>query len=277
TFIKGGGSIGAQTLSRFFAMHIWILPSVLFMAVALHLYLFRKQGVAGPFSGDAPSLEQKKAFFFPRQFFIDVLFALLLYLILVVLAVYFAPVLRSPANPAVSPAHVAPEWYFLFLYELLKYFPQDLIVVGTVVIPGFMAALLVALPFYNRNPERHPRKRWLAITFYFTGLVFIVTLTVMAIRSAPETLHKDPAMVAEGKRIYDKSNCEACHLIHGAGGDMGPDLSYEGLSGRSPDWIRGHFRNPGAFAKGSTMPTAEQLGLSEADIEALTHYMFSLE
>ncbi|MDQ7010628.1 MAG: cytochrome b N-terminal domain-containing protein [Mariprofundaceae bacterium] len=277
TFIKGGGSIGAQTLSRFFAMHIWILPAMLFMAVTLHLYLFRKQGVAGPFSGDAASLEQKKSFFFPRQFFIDVLFALFLYLILVALAIYFAPVLRSPANPAVSPAHVAPEWYFLFLYELLKYFPQDLIVVGTVVIPGLMAILLIGLPFYNRDPERHPYKRWRAITVYFTGLALIAGLTIMAIRSAPETLHKVPALIAEGKRIYQKSNCAACHQIHGTGGDMGPDLSYEGLSGRSPDWIRGHFRNPAAFVKGSAMPGAQQLGLSEDDIEALTHYMFSLE
>ncbi len=277
TFIKGGGSIGAQTLARFFAMHIWVLPAILFGAVALHLYLFRKQGVAGPFKGSPDDLEQHKAFFFPRQFFIDVLFALFLFLILVYLSVYLAPELRSPANPAVSPAHVAPEWYFLFLYELLKYFPQDWIVVGTVVIPGLMAVLMIGLPFYDRSAERHPLKRWRALLAYFSGLAGIILLTVMAIRSAPETLAVNEMLAKEGRVIYTGSSCGACHLIHGNGGDMGPDLSYEGLAGRLPDWMRGHLRNPRDYVAGSTMPSAAELGLSEDDIEALTHYMFSLD
>jgi len=277
TFIKGGGSIGAQTLARFFALHIWILPATLFCAVALHLYLFRRQGVAGPFKGTPETLEQHKAFFFPRQFFIDVLFALFLFLILVGLSIAFSPELRSPANPVVSPAHVAPEWYFLFLYELLKYFPRGWIVVGTVVIPGMIALLMIGLPFYDRSEIRHPLRRWGALLAYFSGLALIILLTVMAIRSAPETLAVDKALASEGKHIYAESSCSACHLIHGNGGDMGPDLSYEGLAGRSPDWIRGHFRNPRDYVEGSAMPSAAELGLSEANIEALTHYIFSLD
>lgn len=277
TFLKGGGSIGAQTLARFFALHIWVLPALLFAVVALHLYLFRKQGVAGPFAGSSDLLEQRKTFFFPRQFFIDVVFALLLFATLVWLSWAHAPELRSPANPAVSPAHVAPEWYFLFLYQLLKYFPKEWIVVGTVVIPGTMALLLIALPFYDRNPERHPLRRLRAIAIYFLGLGGVVLLTYLAIIEAPETLAVDPELAKRGKRIYSEANCGACHSIHGQGGDMGPDLSYEGLAGRSPGWIRGHFRNPQRHVEGSAMPAARDLGLGEDDIEALTHYMFSLK
>jgi ubiquinol-cytochrome c reductase cytochrome b subunit len=193
------------------------------------------------------------------------------------LAWAYAPELRSPANPAVSPAHVAPEWYFLFLYQLLKYFPQDWIVVGTVVIPGSMALLLITLPFYDRRPERHPLKRWRALAAYFSGLSVIVLLTYLAIIEAPETLAVDTELAAKGKRLYADAGCSACHAIHGEGGTMGPDLSYEGLAGRSPDWIRGHFRAPQRYVEGSVMPSAQDLDLSEDDIEALTHYMFSLK
>ncbi len=277
TFIRGGGSIGAQTLSRFFAFHIWVLPAILFCVVSLHLYLFRKQGVAGPFTGIPSMLEQRKTFFFPRQFFIDVVFAVLLFFILAGMAIFVAPELRSPANPAVSPAHVAPEWYFLFLYQLLKYFPKEWIVVGTSIIPGIMALAMVGLPFYDRSPQRHPLKRPLALSIYFTALGIIIFLTWLSIHTAPETLRVNKELAATGKQRFEQTSCSACHMIHGEGSDIGPDLTYEGLAGRSPEWMRGHFRNPSQYVKESIMPTASEMGLNEQDIEALTHYMFSLE
>jgi len=277
TFLKGGGSIGAQTLSRFYAIHIWILPATVFSVVGLHLYLFRKQGVAGPFKGSATELEQSKGFFFPRQLFIDIVAALVVFLILVYLAVYHAPELRSPANPSLAPAHVAPEWYFLFLYQLLKYFPQQWIVVGTTVIPGMLAVALVGLPFYDCGRERHPLKRLLALTAFFSTLAGMAILTMLAIQSAPETLSPDTQQIVKGKALYDQYQCAACHRIRNQGGDIGPNLSYEGLAGRSPEWIRQHFRNPASLVQGSIMPSASDLGMGEDDIESLTHYIFSLK
>ncbi|MDX8405228.1 MAG: cytochrome b N-terminal domain-containing protein [Mariprofundus sp.] len=277
TFLKGGGSIGAQTLSRFYAIHIWILPATIFSVIGLHLYLFRKQGVAGPFKGSAAELEQRKGFFFPRQLFIDIVVALFVFLILAYLAIYHAPELRSPANPSLAPAHVAPEWYFLFLYELLKYFPQQWIVVGTTVIPGLLAAALIGLPFYDRSSERHPFKRLLALTAFFSTLAGMAFLTILAIQSAPETLASEPQQVIKGKALFGQYQCASCHRIQDQGGDIGPNLSYEGLAGRTPEWIRQHFRNPSSLVQGSIMPSASDLGISETDIESLTHYMFSLK
>jgi len=277
TFLKGGGAIGAQTLSRFYAIHIWLLPATIFTVIGLHLYLFRKQGVAGPFKGTPEELEQRKGFFFPRQFFLDVVIAFLIFMILVYLAVFHTPQLRSPANPSLAPAHVAPEWYFLFLYQLLKYFPKDWIVVGTTVIPGMLAIAMIGLPFYDRHPERHPLKRWRALTIFFPILAGMAVLTYLAILSAPETLDPDPVLAEKGKLVYQNAGCISCHRIHGQGGDIGPDLSYEGLAGRTPDWIRQHFRKPTSVVEGSIMPSASDLGLSEEDVEALTHYMFSLK
>jgi len=277
TFLKGGGAIGAQTLSRFYAIHIWLLPATIFSIIGLHLYLFRKQGVAGPFKGSAIELEQKKGFFFPRQFFFDVLIALFIFLILVSLAIFYPPELRSPANPSLAPAHVAPEWYFLFLYQLLKYFPQDWIVVGTTVIPGIMAIAMIGLPFYDRSQERHPLKRLKALSIFFSVLTAMAILTCLAILSAPETLTPDPVLAEKGRQLYEQSNCQSCHRIHGQGGDIGPDLSYEALSGRSPDWIRKHFKNPASVVENSIMPSAADLGINEEGIEALTHFIFTLK
>lgn len=277
TFLRGGGSIGAQTLSRFFAIHIWLLPVILFSVVGFHLYSFRKQGVAGPFHGTPEQLEKRKAFFFPRQLFIDLVFILALFIVLIGLAVFASPELRSPANPAISPAHVAPEWYFLFLFQLLKYFPQQWIIVGTFIIPSIMVISLIGLPFYDRRSERHPVRRLRAIGIYCAGLTTIIVLTTLAIIEVPPTLAVNPQMAERGHKLFEQNECAGCHTIHGKGGNVGPDLSYEGLSGRDPDWIRGHFRNPSRYAKGSIMPTAKEFGLSEKDIEALTHYMFSLK
>ncbi len=277
TFLKGGGSIGAQTLSRFYAIHIWILPATIYSVIGLHLYLFRKQGVAGPFKGSVEELEKRKGFFFPRQLFIDIVVALVIFLILAYLAIYHAPELRSPADPSLAPAHVAPEWYFLFLYQLLKYFPQDWIVVGTTVIPGIMVLAMIGLPFYDRNPERHPLKRLRAICIFFSTLIAMGILTGLSIQSAPETLSPNPELAAKGKQLFNQFQCASCHQLHGQGGEIGPDLSYEGLAGRSPEWIRQHFRHPSKLVEGSIMPAAADLGLSEEDIEALTHYMFTLQ
>jgi len=209
--------------------------------------------------------------------FIDIVVALIVFLFLVYLAIFHVPELRSPANPSLAPAHVAPEWYFLFFYQLLKYFPQEWIVVGTTVIPAILAAAMIGLPFYDHNPERHPLKRLKAMVVFFTALAAIGILTVLAIQSTPKTLPPDPQQIVKGKALFSRFNCIACHTIHGQGGEIGPDLSYEGLAGRSPDWIRQHFRHPARIAEGSIMPDASNLGLDEADIEALTHYMFSLK
>jgi len=102
-------------------------------------------------------------------------------------------------------------------------------------------------------------------------------LTGLSIQSAPETLSPNPELAAKGKQVFNQFQCASCHQLHGQGGEIGPDLSYEGLAGRSPEWIRQHFRHPSKLVEGSIMPAAADLGLSEEDIEALTHYMFTLQ
>src|SRR5574337_955265 len=93
--------------------------------------------------------------FFPYIIFKDVLVSLLVFVILAALA-YFAGVpTEARANPADSTYTPRPEWYFLFLFQLLKYFPGNLEVIGVMVIPTLVILLLLALPFIDRSPKRY--------------------------------------------------------------------------------------------------------------------------
>ena len=75
----------------------------------------------------------------------------------------------------------------------------------------------------------------------------------------------------EGELMFEQEHCIGCHRIHGAGGKVGPDLSNEAGRKRSDAWLVGHFKNPAAFVKGSTMPATSNL--NAAQLHSLTVYL----
>ena len=87
---------------------------------------------------------------------------MLVFAILVALAYFVGVPTEARANPADTTYTPRPEWYFLFLFQLLKYFPGNLEVIGVVVIPTLVILLLLALPFIDRSPKRHFLRRPLA-------------------------------------------------------------------------------------------------------------------
>ena len=93
--------------------------------------------------------------FFPDVVFKDALAALLIFVLLAALAYFLGAPLEERANPADTAYTPRPEWYFLFLFQLLKYFPGQLEVVAVVVIPTAAILLLFLLPFIDRSPRRH--------------------------------------------------------------------------------------------------------------------------
>src|SRR5512146_1630146 len=92
--------------------------------------------------------------FFPDIIFKDAVITLVVVIILVALAYFWGAPLEDRANPADTTYTPRPEWYFLFLFQLLKYFPGNLEVIGVVVVPGIVFALMIALPFFDRGPKR---------------------------------------------------------------------------------------------------------------------------
>ena len=148
--------MGTLTLSRFFVLHVFVIPALIFPFVGLHVYLFRKAGAAGPFQGDPAELKKSAEMFYPRQVVMDVVFALVITSVLGLLA-HFTPMDLGPkANPADTQYIPRPEWYYIPVFQWLKYWAGPLSIIGILVIPGFVALLFMGLPFLDRSPERRP-------------------------------------------------------------------------------------------------------------------------
>jgi ubiquinol-cytochrome c reductase cytochrome b subunit len=142
--LQGGNGYGNLTLTRFYAVHVLLLPGLAVGLIALHLVAFRKNGVT-PFS----PIPRGEGRFWPDQLWRNALVYTLALAVLVVLATRRETPLSAPADP--SGQFVArPEWYFLPLYQLLKYTEGNAQWVGTLLLPGLAALLLFLLPYLRR-------------------------------------------------------------------------------------------------------------------------------
>ena len=152
--------------------------------------------------------KEKGVPFFPDIIFKDVLVVLLVFVILVSLAYFLGVPTEARADPADTTYTPRPEWYFLFLFQLLKYFPGSLEVIGVMVIPTLGILLLLALPFIDRGPKRHFLNRPLASLGALAVVGGIVTLSVLSVREAPPPQAVAP--VDKAAALYSK-NCSNCH------------------------------------------------------------------
>jgi ubiquinol-cytochrome c reductase cytochrome b subunit len=145
--LQGGSEYGSLTLTRFYTLHVVVLPALLAGLVAAHVALFRRHGVTPPAKADLTRVDP----FFPKQLFKDVVAALAVVAVVVALALqaHGAP-LDAPADPS-SDYPARPEWYFLALFQLLKYFHGPLEIVGTIVLPTLVGVYFFALPLVDRS------------------------------------------------------------------------------------------------------------------------------
>ena len=125
--------------------------------------------------------KEKGVFFFPDIIFKDAVITLVIFLILIALAFFIGAPLEERANPSDTSYTPRPEWYFLFLFQLLKYFPGNLEVIGVIVIPTLVILLLFGLPFLDKSANRHFTKRKGVILGTTIGLIGIFVLTVLSV------------------------------------------------------------------------------------------------
>jgi mono/diheme cytochrome c family protein len=146
--------------------------------------------------------------FFPDIIFSDAMVSFGVFLLLVALAYFFGAPLEARANPADTSYTPRPEWYFLFLFQLLKYFPGKLEVVGVIIIPTLVILVLFFLPFLDRGSRRHFLDRPVVTGLTAFTLAAVVFLTIQASLESPP-----PVAVTSGDQtaaLY-AANCASCH------------------------------------------------------------------
>lgn len=175
--------------------------------------------------------------FFPDIIYKDTLVAFALFILLVGLALFVGVPQEPPADPNDTTYVPRPEWYFLFLFEMLKFFPGQIEFIGTAVIPGLAVVLLLLLPFFDRNVKRHARNRPVATTVMSVIVVAMVVLTIRAVLTTPPQAEAIGVtyeeQVAFGQELYAE-HCAKCHGEEGEGGEV---KDVEGLEGTFLDAI----------------------------------------
>jgi ubiquinol-cytochrome c reductase cytochrome b subunit len=275
--MRGGADITALTLTRFFTLHTMILPWTLAAFVGMHVTILQLVGHGGPWDPRKMAISRP---FFPNQVFKDMLLCLGVMATMMFLATVAPAGLEAIADPTDNSYNPRPEWYFYFLFQMLKYFEGPFEVIGTMVLPNIALMVLFAVPFIDRSDERNPLKRPKAMAGAGAALSVYVLLTILAALSPPAGASQEavtgppPKSVTEGRQLYADSGCASCHSIKGVGGMVAPPLDGVG-SRRDYAWLLGHFKDPQAFTPGSVMPAYAHL--PEADLEKLTDYMMSLK
>jgi ubiquinol-cytochrome c reductase cytochrome b subunit len=282
--LQGGGSYGSLTLTRFYALHVGVLPATLVIVLVGHVLLFRKHGVTPPATADLKVVDK----FYPRQVWRDLLVGL------VVLAGIFLLTQRDHGAPLDAPADPAseyparPEWYFLSLFQLLKYLHGPLEMVGTLGIPLIAGAYLFGLPFFDRKPSTALRPRLALLSPLFLGMLGVVLLTFLSRRDdardpkfqEARTLADENAEVANrlalqgvpasgpldmlrhdpelrGRAIFEKK-CASCHVL-GKLGDRAKSKAPVLDGWGTEKWILEMMHDPDAPEKMGRTPFVDHM------------------
>ena len=221
--------------------------------------------------------------FFPDFALREALVALLFISVLLIVASITKPPLEAGADPSSAGYVPRPEWYFLWLFQSLKYFKGGMEPIGTFVLPTVGIGLLLSVPFIDRRqrrlrhllPHTRPVRLWarLVAAGAITGIGW---LTVVAFTSATPMTAQGPQLTnveAAGQALFEKMGCPTCHSIGGAGGTRGSDLTNFGNSPNAPDRVLLHFTGIGA-ASGSIMPGYQ---LSNEELSSLAAYLLTLK
>ena len=171
--MRGGEMLGQLTLTRFYAVHVAVLPIALMMLIGLHLYLLRYHGMAPPVTKKAQKHADTYVPFFPHVVLTDTILGIGLLALLAYFSWSEYVPLEFPADPTSGNYVPRPEWYFLFFFQLLKYFPGPLEPVATVVIPSLIFGTMLLLPFIDTSEERRP---WCKPFTTAIGLIYIISI-----------------------------------------------------------------------------------------------------
>jgi ubiquinol-cytochrome c reductase cytochrome b subunit len=249
--ILGGPIIGGATLSRFFALHVFVIPGLLIALVSLHLFLVLKLGInEWPMPGRIVRketylrqyeelLKKDGVPFVPYGIWKDLIFSAIILLALVLFAFFFGPFGPTGVpDPTIIQTVPKPDYFFLWIYALLALLPPSLETPALLIGPVVAIAALVLLPFVAGEGEKHWRRRPIAVLSVILIALTLGMFTHLAgfspwspkmdawsSESTPDTfLHGRTALERKGAAVFQEKQCRNCHSLAGKGGQRGPAL-----------------------------------------------------
>jgi menaquinol-cytochrome c reductase cytochrome b/c subunit len=212
--------------------------------------------------------------FFPYAILKDGAMATIVLLVIISMSIILGAELGPKVDPTTTTYTPRPEWYFFFLFELLRVIkPPELVILAGVGIPTICLVLLLTLPFFDRGPERHPLRRPIATVAGIATIFAMTYLTVLgALAGAPSEIELEAAPGMEkGQAVAASSGCLGCHKIGENGNTLGPNLTEIGDK-LGQEAIARTLVNPT-----SPMPSYEQLRTDNPEqFDQLVQYIASL-
>jgi len=182
--LRGGEDVTGDTLTRFFGIHVCILPVFIFILLAFHVYFIQKQGISLPLRAEVNKEEVKSLPFWPNFIYREVVVWLVLVGIIFSVAIFLPPSLEKEADlMAPAPEGVKPEWYFLFLFQTLKIFPPKILFIHGDTIAVFLmilaGILFFFLPLIDNKPVATKGKVITLMAYVF--ILYAVVMTVWSL------------------------------------------------------------------------------------------------
>lgn len=251
-FILAGDAVGGATLNRFFAIHVFFIPGLIFGGIALHLFLVLRNGISEPPFPGLPA--EKKTYrqryeamihkngepFFPDAAWRDAIMGLVVVLAIFLLALFFgpAPLAKAP-NPSIIHAEPVPDWYFLWYFGILAILPHNSEQYFIIAAPMLWGFLLIGLPFVFPTGSRDPAKRPWAFAVVIAAWTIIIVFWMDAKKHwwvpdfhpkplAASIIPSKSRVVALGAHYFATKGCLYCHRMGHDGGIRGPNLTYVG-------------------------------------------------
>ena len=188
--LRGGNEVTGATLTRFYGVHVAILPALVTVVLGLHLFLVQKHGMSRPPSAEMDGADKRAMPFFPNFFLRDLVGWLCALGVLAALAAYFPAELGKKADPfQPAPVGIKPEWYFMAMFQTLKLLPAHILgiegeLLGVVGF-GVVGLILIAMPFLDRRQAAAKSYSRLAAGFGLLLIVYSVVLTYLGYTMSP--------------------------------------------------------------------------------------------
>jgi len=294
--VLGGPIIGSETLSRFFSLHVFVLPGAVLALVSLHLRMVLNKGIneypkpghvvrKDTYEKEYAAIIKKEGIpFAPHGIGKDVVAAAIVIGGIMFCSLVFGP--KGPTGPP-FPADIdtvpRPDFFFMWIFAVAALMPDWMETFALLVVPPVIILILFVLPFFNGTGEKHWSRRPVAVLTVIFSLLVLGILSFLGIASpwSPQmdawastptprefVVGRTP-LELQGLVLIQNKQCRNCHAIDGIGGERGPDLASVGARLTSDQLIRQIIQG------GGNMP-AYGKNLSGHEVEALVAYMVSL-